>query len=78
MRIRDFPYGKITKKLRKAVTWLNRNRKRIEENYCREFPFDYPIYWGMPKTVANKLTSDEVDWIQTETYDWDFKWIEVD
>lgn len=70
----DFPYGKITKKLREAVKWLNKNRRRIEENFNREYPFDYPLYWGMPKRIAHKLTTDEVDWIQSETYGWDYKW----
>jgi hypothetical protein len=73
MKVRDFPYGKITKKLQEAVKWLNKNRKRIEKNYCQDYPFDFPIYWDMPKTIAHKLTSDEVDWIQSETCHWNFQ-----
>lgn len=29
MRIVDFPYGRPSKTLRNAVTWLNRNRIRL-------------------------------------------------
>jgi hypothetical protein len=74
MRIRDYPYGKINKRLRKAVTWLNRNRRRIEQNYSRDHVFDYPLYWGMPKAIAHKLNPDEVDWLQSETYIWNYQW----
>jgi hypothetical protein len=73
MRIIDFPYGKITKTLRHAVTWLNRNRRRIEKKYSRMHSFDFPNYWNMPKKFANRLTTDQVDWIQAETDRWNFK-----
>jgi hypothetical protein len=73
MKIDNYPYGKPTKTLRNAVTWLNLNRRRIEKRYCREYAFDYPFYWDMPKKFSSRLTSDQVDWIQEETYDWNFQ-----
>ncbi len=56
----------------KALQWINDNKiaisKRIKN---RSFDmFDYPEYWGMPKSISNKLISDEVDFIQSNT--WDF------
>lgn len=75
MRIKDFPYGTPTKTLRAAVTWLNRNKHRIIFNSklgtCPydDF-FDYPDYWNMPKKISGRLSGDDVDWIQEETYEW--------
>lgn len=68
MRIANYPYGKITKTLHKAVRWLNANKKKIGKE---QFDlFYHPKYWGMPKTISSRLSGDEVDWIQEETYDW--------
>lgn len=71
MRIKDYPYGKITKTLRKAVTWLNRNKKKLMKSQFDYF--DYPNYWDMPKMISSRLSSDQVDWIQSETCDWSKK-----
>jgi len=80
MKIKNYPYGKVTKTLRKAVTWLNNNKRRIVKELKRkeeiDFPsnlqyeFDYPSYWDMPKTISRRLSSDEVDWIQDEVGRW--------
>lgn len=32
--------------------------------------FNYPHYWGLPKSIAHQLDPDEVDFIQEETYEW--------
>jgi hypothetical protein len=71
MKINDFPYGKITKTLRKATIWLNHNRKRLEKSTC-QYSFDYPNYWDMPKIISSRLSGDEVDWLQEEVYDWNY------
>lgn len=64
----NFPYGKVSLTLLKAAKWINRNQNRIKEN---EYDyFDYPSYWGLPSSITSKLTSDEVDFIQDETYNW--------
>jgi hypothetical protein len=68
MKLKDYPYGKVTKTLKKAVTWLRSNKKKIQKE--QEDCFDFPNYWNMPKTICNRLNGDEVDWIQYETYDW--------
>lgn len=72
MKIIDFPYGKITKTLRKATKWLNSNRRRLERTKCQG-SFDYPYYWDMPKIISHRLNGDEVDWLQSEVYDWKYK-----
>lgn len=59
----DYRYGKITKRLSGAINWINSHffdERRIEI-------FDFPRYWGMPKTISNKLSPDEVDYIQEIT-----------
>lgn len=69
MKIKDFPYGIPTKTLKKAVQWLNSNKRKLEKK--EEFySFDYPEYWDMPKTISNRLNTDEVDWIQNEVHNW--------
>jgi hypothetical protein len=70
MRTKDYPYGATTKTLRKAVKWLNakmRGRTNLGVLYFEEF--DYPDHWGMPKTISSRLSSDQVDWIQSEICD---------
>lgn len=75
MRIKDYPYGVPTKTLKAAITWLNRNKKRIINKLALEesptfYIFDYPDYWDMPKKISSRLSGDAVDWIQEETYSW--------
>ncbi len=60
----DFRYGKPTKRLSKAIAWLNSHF--LDER--RTKIFDYPDYWGMPKSVSYKLSTEEVDYIQEITY----------
>jgi hypothetical protein len=55
--ISDFPYGKPSRNLIKAVDWLNKHTCTDE--------FDFPDYGGMPKNISDRLFSDEVDWIQS-------------
>lgn len=67
MNVKNYPYGKVTKTLKSAVSWLNKNKKKIKlEKY---WEFDYPDYCGMPPKICSRLSSDEVDWIQEEI-DW--------
>lgn len=60
----DFRYGKPTKRLSKAIAWLNSHS--FDER--RTKIFDYPDYWGMPKAVSYKLSTEEVDYIQEITH----------
>jgi hypothetical protein len=62
--------NRITKTMHKAVSWLNRNQKRLEKSGVTEQYFDYPDYWGMPKTISRRLSPDEVDWLQYQTNGW--------
>lgn len=61
---------RITKSMRKAVTWLNRNIKRLEKSGITENYFDYPSYWEMPKIISSRLSPDEVDWLQYQLNGW--------
>lgn len=72
MKIIDFPYERPSKSLQKAVKWLNQNRKRLEKENVK-FGFDYPNYFDMPKVISSRLSGDEVDWLQSEVNDWNFK-----
>lgn len=77
MRVVDFPYGKISKTLRKAVTWLNRNHRKLEQTKCQH-SFDYPDYWDMPRIISSRLSGDDVDWLQVEVYNWNYQLSEED
>ena len=85
MKSSDYPYGRTTKTLKKAVEWFNRNGKRIVKEYEKSHgtdtlsksdrsiwfeglavEFDYPDYFGMPKSISSRLNSDEVDFLQNE------------
>ncbi len=71
MQIKNYPYGKPTKTLKKAAQWLNRNyckaiKKEIAEyqdrsqtirEFVNELYFDYPFYMGMPKSISYRLSS---------------------
>ena len=89
MRISDYPYGKVTKTLKAAVKYLNSNKNKIGKLSKEEHKkfkaddtveyifidfFDYPDYWNIPKKISSRLGGDEVDWIQSETYDWIKHW----
>ncbi len=67
MRCSEFCYGKPSKTLKNAVSWLNKNKRRLQKN---EWEFDFPDYWGMPKRISYRLSGDEVDWIQSEVWEW--------
>lgn len=77
MKIIEYPYGKVTKTLKKATLFLNRNKVKIYKKLLKEcneqnsienmrFSFDFPNYLNMPKSVCSRLNSDEVDWLQSE------------
>ena len=66
MRIKEYPYSvkrKITKTLKKATTWINRNMKKSLKSYEE---FGYPEFCGMPKSISSRLNTDEADWIEGE------------
>lgn len=67
--VNRYPYGKISKTLRKAVDWINDNGETLksmkEQDAC--LVFDFPDFWNMPKRISSRLNSDEVDFIQGNT-----------
>jgi len=60
INVNDFPYGKVTAALRKAVEWLNANNNRIIFAAIEAF---------LPKSIYNKLSPDEADFIEERTYE---------
>ena len=66
--LKKYRYGKLSESLKKALTWLINNQEEYKSEIY-DF-FDYPGYWGMPKDICYKLSSDEVDFIQEITFDW--------
>lgn len=77
MKIKDYPYGKPSKSLKKAADYLNRNYIKIinefifdENNQYKHdldyLMFEYPDYLGLDKRISCALTSDDVDWLQEE------------
>lgn len=69
VRLSEYQYGKVYKRLKKAAHWINTHRRWIKAQKPIDW-FDYPDYWGMPKSISYKLSSDEVDFIQSETHEW--------
>ena len=83
MRISEYPYGKVTKSLRKAVEHLNRNYVKIIKNFlnhkhekysledisyfCHD-GLDWPEF-ELRKSVYCRLNTDEVDFLQEGWYD---------
>lgn len=69
VNVSEYPYGKINKRLRDCCKWLNKNQNRIKKKIQQWETdiFDYPDYWGLPSKL-NRLDSDEVDFIQDQTY----------
>lgn len=79
IQTKNYSYGRVNKRLKDAVVWLNKNKKAImlasrQGKYPYEDCFDYPDYWNMPKKISNRLDGDEVDWIQEKTYYWWKHW----
>jgi hypothetical protein len=74
IHLRNFNYGRIYPRLRKAINWIHSHRRYIRTKYINNHEyivdFDYPYYWDMPKNLIKYLNSDEVDFIQEETYEW--------
>lgn len=68
MKIKDYPYGKATKRLKAAAKWLKSNKNKIQIHF--NYEFDYPDYWDMPKKISDNLTPDEIDWLQEQTFEW--------
>lgn len=68
--------GSISPLLRKAINWIHSHRRHIRKKYIEDVnykyisSFEFPYYWGMPKKISHNLNSDEVDFIQEETYEW--------
>ena len=69
MKTSAYPYGKVTKTLKNAVSWLNKNKRRLERTETYD-SFDCPDYWGMPGRISCRLNSDEVDWLQEQLGNW--------
>ena len=69
IKISEYEYGRVTKRLRKAVDWINQNRSKIRKDIINKkiaIEFDFDDYWGMPKSICKQLSSDEVDFIQSQ------------
>jgi hypothetical protein len=58
VRLPKYEYGKVTPAYKLAKQWLSQHGTNGHEY------FDSPDYAGMPKRIASKLSSDEVDFIQ--------------
>ena len=71
MKLKDYPY-RMNKSMREAILWLAKNRRRLEKEKS-PYSFDYPDYWGMPKNISSRLSSENVDWIQEEVGEWDLR-----
>lgn len=64
IKISDYPYGRVTKRLKETIKWLNTHKKQIRKDDY--WDFDYPHYCGLPIKLANRLSPDEVDFIQEQ------------
>lgn len=79
MKTSEYPYGKVTKSLKKAAAYLNKNYRKIIKNLLDSsenltyddiaHSFDYPDYLDMPKSISFRLNTDEVDWLQSEWFE---------
>ena len=61
INIEEYRYGKITKTLRNAISYINDEGISGDCMY-----FDYPDYGGLPKYISSRLSSDEVDFLQEQ------------
>jgi hypothetical protein len=77
MKIKDYPYGKPSKSLKKAADYLNRNYIKIinefisdENNQYKQdldyLMFEYPDYLGLDKRIGCALDEDDVFWLDEE------------
>lgn len=75
VRISEYSYGKVSKSLRRACDWINKNQLKIKRQLSNGFfaEFDYPDYFGLPKSIINRLYTDEVDFIQAQVGDFVYK-----
>lgn len=72
IEIWDFWDVKHSKTFQKAIENLNDRKAEILEKIATQeyHVFDYPDYWGLPKAISSKLSSEEVDFIQYQTEGW--------
>lgn len=77
MKIKDYPYGKPSKSLKKAADYLNCNYIKIINEFILDvnnqyrydldyLMFEYPDYLGLDKRIGCALASDDVCWLQEE------------
>jgi hypothetical protein len=77
MRISEYPYGKVTKSLRKAVDYLNKSYRKVIKEMLKIDPdaneldlkCGFEIVEFLPKNIYCRLNSDEVDFIQEGWHD---------
>lgn len=60
IRISEYSYGRITKKLKNAINWVNSNNSKIN---------NFELEFCLPKSIYNCLSSDEFDFLEEQTYD---------
>jgi hypothetical protein len=71
VNVSEYQYGRINKRLRNIAKWLNGHQNSIKKKLNKgEFDLiDYPDYWGIPSKLSNSLDTDELDFLQFQTYD---------
>lgn len=67
VNISEFPYGRVTKRLRNAAIWINKNNRKINGPNLEFY---------LPNNIYRKLSPDEFDFLQDQTvirrmYFWD-------
>lgn len=67
--LRNYPYGRVHKRLERALNWLATNDYVATAEDAEDEIFDYPEYGGLPKRISNQLSGDEVDYIQSIQFD---------
>jgi len=58
VKISEYPYGRVNKRLKQAAEWINSNNRKID---CSE------LAYCLPKSIYNKLDTDEFYFLQTQT-----------
>lgn len=61
-----YPYGSEGENLKLAKEWLSNNVAVCLEQYKKDVVFDASEFYGLPLEVANKLTGEEVDFLQEQ------------
>lgn len=61
-----YPYGSESENLKLAKEWLSNNVGFCVEQYKKDIDFDAPDFYGLPLGLANKLTGEEVDFLQEQ------------